>query len=57
MYAQIISGEADSADVLFLVAVCLFVVAGVVRFTRHAEHALTFIAFGLAAVALAYLVL
>ena len=56
MLADIESGNADLADILFLVAVVLFVVGGVVAFQAKAIWA-TLVAAGLACTALAWLVL
>jgi uncharacterized membrane protein len=56
MLSTIIEGEADLADVLFLVAVILFCIVAIFHLMRRAvEGAL--LAFGLAAVALGWLVL
>ena len=56
MIATVIDGEADLADVLFLIAFILFVIVAIFHLMRRAfEGAL--LAFGLAAVALAWLVL
>jgi hypothetical protein len=54
--ADIESGNTDLADILFLVAVVLFVVGGVVAFQTKAIWA-TLVAAGLACTALAWLVL
>lgn len=56
MLADIESGNTDLADILFLVAVVLFVVGGVVAFQVKAVWA-TLVAAGLACTALAWLVL
>ena len=56
MIADIESGNVDLADILFLVAVVLFVVGGVMAFKVEAVWA-TVISAGLACVALAWLVL
>jgi hypothetical protein len=54
--ATIIDGEADLADVLFLLAFLLFCIVAVMNLMRRSvEAALT--SFGLAAVALGWLVL
>lgn len=56
MIATIIDGEADLADVLFLIAFVLFCIVAIFHLMRRAfEGAL--LAFGLAAVALGWLVL
>ena len=56
MIATIIDGEADLADVLFLIAFVLFVIVAIFHLMRRAfEGAL--LAFGFAAIALAWLVL
>ncbi len=56
MIATIIDGEADLADVLFLLAFLLFCIVAVIQLMRRAiEPALT--SFGLAALALGWLVL
>jgi len=56
MIATVIDGEADLADILFLVAFILFVIVAVFHLMRRAfEGAL--LAFGLASIALAWLVL
>lgn len=56
MIATIIDGEADLADVLFLIAFVLFVIVAIFHLMRRAfEGAL--LAFGLASIALAWLVL
>ena len=56
MIATVIDGEADLADVLFLVAFILFVIVAVIRvMARSVEGVL--MAFGAAAIALAWLVL
>jgi hypothetical protein len=56
MLADIESGNVDLADVLFLIAVVLFVVGGVVAFMAKTLWA-TVIAAGLACVSLGWLVL
>ena len=54
--ATVVEGKADLADVLFLIAFILFVIVAIFHLMRRAfEGAL--LAFGLAAVALAWLVL
>jgi hypothetical protein len=48
--AEIVSGERDWADVLFLIAVILFAVAAVIRFQAKAfDSALIALALGLVA--------
>jgi hypothetical protein len=56
MLADIESGNVDLADILFLVAVVLFVVGGVMAYTKDAIWA-TVVSIGLACVALGLLVL
>lgn len=56
MFAQVIDGEADLADIMFLVAFVLFVIAAVTRaMVRNVDGVL--IAAGAAAIALGALVL
>lgn len=59
MLADIASGEVDTADVFFLVALILFLVAAILNFVRHPSSwlAVPIVDLGLAAVALALLVL
>jgi hypothetical protein len=54
--ATIIDGEADLADVLFLLAFLLFCIVAVLNLMRRSVEA-ELTSFGLAAVALAWLVL
>lgn len=54
--ADIESGNTDLADVLFLIAVILFVIGGVVAYMARAFWA-TVVSVGLACLALGYLVL
>lgn len=56
MIADIASGETDFADILFLVAVIVFVVGAVLAYTTKALWAVL-VSVGLAAVSLAWLVL
>lgn len=59
LLADIASGEVDWADVFFLIAIILFVIAGVAHLTREALGRLSYalLCFGLALVALAWLLL
>jgi Cu/Ag efflux pump CusA len=54
--ATIIEGEADLADVLFLVAVILFAIVAVIRLTGRSLEA-SLMALGATALALGWLVL
>lgn len=54
--ADIASGEVDIADILFLVAVILFVIGGVIAIQVKTLYA-ALVAFGLACMALAWLLL
>jgi hypothetical protein len=56
MLADIASGEVDWADILFLVAVILFIVGAVLTFQAQALWA-TLVSVGLACVALAWMLL
>ncbi|MDF2732995.1 MAG: hypothetical protein K0S92_1629 [Desertimonas sp.] len=56
MIADIESGNVDLADILFLIAVVLFLVAGFMAFQAKALWA-TVVAVGLACVSLGWLVL
>ena len=60
MVADIVSGETASADVLFLIAVILFVVSAIGCIANQAvltKFAMFFLAVGLAVLALGFLVL
>jgi hypothetical protein len=58
MIAEISSGNVDTADVFFLIALILFVIAAVSYATRrYTPHAPAIVASGLACVALALFVL
>jgi hypothetical protein len=56
MLAEIAKGEVDLADVLFLIAVILFVIAAVMRFAARAWDS-ALVATGLAAAAFGWLLL
>ena len=55
--AAIIEGKADLADVLFLVAMIVFIVGAVIAWAMEKAYVLTTLCIGLAVLACAWLVL